>query len=142
MIFNWLTNSKNEKDNYDITITYFQFTKNNKKCINDSMDKTLKELFIYPIEDVEEKLNQINNNLLKYKLGLEYKYVYNIFISNKDLINEREEFFKNFIFLDEYIENLKLKKKYEQNQEYIERLKKVALNYNEWKDKKVHLWKK
>jgi hypothetical protein len=141
MIFDWLTSTKNEKD-CDLDIINFRFSKNNKECINDSMNKRLKELFLYPKKDLEEKLKQINNELLKYKLELEYKYIYNIFISNKDSIKENEEFLKNFVLLDEYIEQLKLNPKFEQNQEYITRLKKVALNYNEWKDKKVHLFKK
>ena len=143
MIYNWLKSPENEKekDNDDIVILNFHFQKNNKSYINDSMNKLLKDLFIYPEKDLEEKIKKINNDLLKYKLGLGYKYVYNIFTSNKVEIKESEEFLKGFVFLDEYIEQLKEKEKYEKNDEYFVRLKTVALNYNDWKDKKARLWK-
>ena len=141
MIYNWLKSPEKEKDNDDIVILNFHFQKNNKSYINDSMNKLLKDLFIYPEKDLEEKIKKINNDLLKYKLGLGYKYVYNIFTSNKVEIKESEEFLKGFVFLDEYIEQLKEKEKYEKNDEYFVRLKTVALNYNDWKDKKARLWK-
>ena len=141
MIYNWLKSPEKEKDNDDIVILNFHFQKNNKSYINDSMNKLLKDLFIYPEKDLEEKIKKVNNDLLKYKLGLGYKYIYNIFTSNKGEIKESEEFFVGFVFLDEYIEQLKEKEKYEQNDEYFERLKTVALNYNDWKDKKARLWK-
>lgn len=133
MIFNWILNTKGQKDEIDI-ISY-QFEKNNKQCISESMNKCLKELFI-PKNQIE-KLKNINNELLKYKLDFNYKKIYEIFICEPNQIkpdNYLDNFLDNFKILEDFLESLKGK----ENKKYIKKVKDIALTYEKWKDKKMH----
>lgn len=135
MLYSWLNKPKIEAR--DIIIHY-RLKKNNKYNIKETMNKFLKELFISP-ENIN-RINQINNNLLKKKLDYKYENIYNFFISNKNEIQkdeEYEEFFENFIFLDDYLKELaKIEKK-----DYARKIKEIALTYYKWKDYKCHIIK-
>ena len=137
MVYNWIKNTKNNNDK--INIYHFIF-KNNKTTINECMNKQLKNLFLKEIDGkLDQKLKQINNNLLIKKLEYKYEDIYKLFISQKEKINKSEELLKDFYFLDDFLEELKKKK---EDDEYLSRLKEVALHYDKWKDKKTHLWGK
>ena len=132
ILYNWIYSSKNENDN--INIIQYNLEKNNKKCISQAMNKQLKELFLLDINDI----NHIDNELLKQKLELKYEDVYKNFISESCKININEELYKNFQFLDDFLRNMMNT----EEEEYINKLKKIALRYDDWKNKKIHLFKK
>ena len=132
MLFNWINSSKNKNDN--INIIQYSLKKNNKENISQAMNKLLKELFVLDINDI----NQIDNELLKQKLELKYEDVYKIFISDHSTININEELFKNFSFLNDFLRNLEKTEK----EDYINKVKEIALRYDDWKNKKIHLFKK
>ena len=98
------------------------------------MNKQLKELFLLDINDI----NQIDNELLKQKLELKYEDVYKNFISGSYTINLDEELYENFQFLDDFLRNMMNT----EEEEYINKVKKIALRYDDWKNKKIHLFKK
>ena len=136
MLFNWISKTKNDDDNIDI-ISY-QFEKNNKQCILESMNKSLKELFIS--ENQIEELQNINNELLISKLKFKYEEIYKIFISEPEQINPEnyvDNFLDNFQVLRDFLETLKGK----ETKEYISKVKDIALNYEKWKNKKMHFSK-
>ena len=139
MVYNWLKISENKNDK--INIYYFKF-KNNKTIINECMNKQLKNLFLDQKENnaaLGQRLKKTNNKLLIEKLQYRYEDIYKLFISQKEKINETKELLDNFYFLDDFLEELKKKN---ENNEYLSRLKEVALNYEIWKNKKAHLWGK
>lgn len=136
-LFFWISISKTKEDNIDI-ISY-QFEKNNKKYIIEAMNKSLKELFI-PKNKIEE-IKNINNELLKYKLDFKYEKIYKIFICDSNKINPKdylENFLDKFEFLDDFLVSMKGK----ETEEYIGKVKAIALNYENWKNKKMHFSKK
>ena len=133
MLFNWIIKSK--KDNDEIDIISYQFEKNNKQCILESMSKCLKELFIS--KNQIKEIQNINNELLKYKLEFKYEELYKIFISEPNQIkteNYVDNFLDNFHLLGSFLELLKGK----ETLEYISKVKDIALNYEKWKNKKIH----
>lgn len=134
MIYFWISSTKNL--NSDIEIIQYSLEKNNKQCIAQQMNKLLKELFVS--QDNINNIEQIDNKLLKDKLNLKYEKAYKYFISGPNEIKGKEELFENFSFLEDYLKNLEKK----ESKEYISKVKEVATRYDEWKDKKVHLFKK
>ena len=131
VIYNWLIISKNDQDK--IEIIQYRPEKLNKELISTLMGQKIKELFVQ-----KNSSNIIINNLLKKKLEYTYQELYNYFISDKENINEEKEFLNDFFYLKNYIESLKGK----EDENYINRLKTIALEFDKWKDKKVHLFKK
>ena len=131
VIYNWLIISKNDQDK--IEIIQYRPEKLNKELISTLMGHKIKELFVQ-----KNSSNIIINNLLKKKLEYTYQELYNYFISDKENINEEKEFLNDFFYLKNYIESLKGK----EDENYINRLKTIALEFDKWKDKKVHLFKK
>ena len=131
VIYNWLIISKNDQDK--IEIIQYRPEKLNKELISTLMSQKIKELFVQ-----KNSSNIIINNLLKKKLEYTYQELYNYFISDKENINEEKEFLNDFFYLKNYIESLKGK----EDENYINRLKTIALEFDKWKDKKVHLFKK
>ena len=131
VIYNWLLNSKSEKDK--IKIIQYHPKKLNKNVINILMSKKIKELFIQ-----KDSSSIIINESLKKKLEFYYKELYDYFISEKEYINENNEILNDFPNLNNYLESLKGN----EEENYINKLKTIALGFNKWKDKKVHLFKK
>ena len=131
MLYNWIKSSKDKNDK--IEIQQYCLKQNTKDNIREVMTKTLKEIFIPKIS-----VDQITNELLLKKLDSNYKTLFDYFISDGNISNENREFFKNFTFLNNYLETLKR----DENEEYINRVRKVAKEYNLWLDKKVHLFKR
>ena len=131
VIYNWLLNSKSEKDK--IKIIQYHPKKLNKNIINILMSKKIKELFIQ-----KDSSSIIINESLKKKLEFYYKDLYDYFISEKEYINENNEILNDFPNLNNYLESLKGN----EEENYINKLKTIALGFNKWKDKKVHLFKK
>lgn len=131
VIYNWLIISKNDQDK--IEIIQYRPEKLNKELISTLMGQKIKELFVQ-----KNSSNIIINNLLKKKLEYTYQELYNYFISDKENINEEKEFLNDFFYLKNYLESLKGK----EDENYINRLKTIALEFDKWKDKKVHLFKK
>ena len=131
MLYNWIISSK---DKIDKSLFQQYYLKQNKKDnIKEVMEKKLKDIFI-PNNSTE----QITDELIIKKLDSNYKTLFDYFISDGNISNENREFFKNFTFLNNYLETLKR----DENEEYINRVRKVAKEYNLWLDKKVHLFKR
>ena len=129
ILYYWIIYSKSE----NIDIKKYQFEKNNKKCIAEAMNKYLKELFI----SINE-INKIDNNILKQKLDYKYEDIYNIFISEPEESIKNKKLFKNFKYLKDFLKELELKK---ESEDYILKVKNVALSYEEWKNKKIKIYK-
>ena len=133
MLFKWIGISKTDNDNIDI-ISY-QFEKNNKQCILNSMNKYLKELFIS--KNQIEEIQNIKNELLKFKLEFRYEDIYKIFICEPKEVkpeNYLDNFLDKFAFLEDFLKSLEVK----ETKEYIKKTKDIALNYEKWKNKKMH----
>lgn len=131
MIYNWIKTSKDKDDK--IEIQQFSLKQNNKDNIKEVMSKQLKDLFVSKITT-----EQITNGLLIKKLDSNYKTLFDYFISDRNKNDENKEFLKNFIFLNKYLESLKGI----ESDEYINRIRKVAQEYDLWLGKKVHLFKR
>ena len=132
-LFHWILESKTDNDKIDI-ISY-QFEKNNKQCILKAMNKYLKELFIS--KNQIEEVQNIKNELLKYKLEFKYEDIYKIFICDRKEVKPEkylEHFLDKFEFLGDFLKSLEVK----ETKEYINKTKDIALNYEKWKNKKMH----
>lgn len=127
-IYKWISKTKRPSDN--IKLYQYSLGQNNKMSISDTMDKYLKDLFVS--ETDKDKINQIENDLLRSKLEKKYMDIYNLFIKDKE---ENNSFTENFIFFEDYLKELEKK----EDNEYIEKVRKVTFNYERWKDKKVHI---
>ena len=131
MLYEWILSTKTSKD--DIEIIRYSF-KNNKKFIVESMKKYLKELFVK--ENQISAVNKINNELLKNKLERKYEDIYKIFISEQNI--NIGNFYDNFKFLKDFLKDMEEKN---EKKEYIDKVKDIALRYEEWKGKKIHFSK-
>ena len=131
MVYNWIKSSKDKNDK--IEIQQYSLKQNNKDNIKEAMSKQLKDIFI-PKTSTE----QITNELLIKKLDSNYKTLFDFFISDGNKNDENNEFLKNFTFLNNYLESLKGI----ESDEYINRVRKVAQEYDLWLGKKVHLFKR
>ena len=131
MLYEWILSTKTSKD--DIEIIRYSF-KNNKKFIVESMKKYLKELFVK--ENQISAVNKINNELLKNKLERKYEDLYKIFISEQNA--NIGNFYDNFKFLKDFLKDMEEKN---EKKEYIDKVKDIALRYEEWKGKKIHFSK-
>ena len=131
MLYEWILSTKTSKD--DIEIIRYSF-KNNKKFIVESMKKYLKELFVK--ENQISAVNKIKNELLKNKLERKYEDIYKIFISEQNA--NIGNFYDNFKFLKDFLKDMEEKN---EKKEYIDKVKDIALRYEEWKGKKIHFSK-
>ena len=131
MLYDWISKTKTSSDNIEIVRYNF---KNNKKFILESMNKYLKELFVKEKQIAE--VNNIKNDLLKNKLERKYEELYKIFIKDENI--NMGNFYDNFKFLKDFLKEMEAKN---EKKEYIEKVKDIALRYEEWKDKKIHFSK-
>ena len=137
MLFNWIQKSINHRK-YNIHIIQYH-SKINKNTISTIMNKYLYEVFLQ--ENDSKIIDTIKNELLKEKLNSKYKTIYDYFISPKnsvELLQKSKNFWKNFYFLEDYLEELKEK----ENDIYINRMKIISLEYNKWLNNKVYFFKK
>ena len=131
MLFNWIISSKDKKDK--AIIQQYCLKQNKKDNIREVMAKKLKDIFKPKIS-----LEQITNELLLKKLDSKYETLFDYFISDGNISDENKDFLKNFTFLNNYLETLRSN----ESNEYINRVREVAQNYNLWLEKKVHLFKR
>ena len=131
MLYNWLI--KAIPDDEKKQINQISLPKINKEKIRSLMNKTLKSLFLLP----EEAENKFNDKLLQ-KLGYKYQELYNLFISKSNDFGIENELFQDFYYLENYLSDIR---KIEDN-EYINKVRKVATEYEKWMNNKVHLFKK
>ena len=133
MLYIWLITKNN-----NIEINQFSFEKNNKKIISETLNKTLKDLFIS--KSHVNDLDNTTNKILKDKVKLKYEDAYKMFISevDKNEKDKKNEFYENFSFLEDFLKQMEDR----ENDKYISRVREVATRYHEWIDKKIHLFKK
>jgi len=131
MLYNWIISSKDQNDKAIIQQYYLK--QNKKDNIKEVMGKKLKDIFI-PKNSIE----QITNELILKKLDSYYKTLFDYFISDGNISNENKEFFKNFTFLNNYLEALRR----DESEDYINRVRTVAEKYDSWLGQKVHLFKR
>ena len=131
MLYKWIISSEDIND--EIKIQPYCLRQNNKESIKEVMTKKLKDIFL-PKNPTE----QITNKLFIKKLETNYKTLFDYFISDDNISKENEDFFKNFVFLNNYLETLKES----ESDEYINKVSQVAKEYESWLGKKVHLFKK
>ena len=131
MLYNWLI--KAIPDDEKKQINQISLPKINKEKIRSLMNKTLKSLFLLP----EEAENKFDDRLLQ-KLGYKYQELYNLFISKSNDFGIENELFQDFYYLENYLSDIR---KIEDN-EYINKVRKVATEYEKWMNNKVHLFKK
>ena len=131
MLYNWLI--KAIPDDEKKQINQISLAKINKEKIRSLMNKTLKSLFLLP----EEAENKFDDRLLQ-KLGYKYQELYNLFISKSNDFGIENELFQDFYYLENYLSDIR---KIEDN-EYINKVRKVATEYEKWMNNKVHLFKK
>ena len=129
----WLKHSIKKEDN--IKIISFRFV-NNKTGIKLLMNEKLKELFVP--ERAKYLLNGLKNEILIKKLDYKYEDAYNLFLIGKNNLNKDKIFFEKFYFLEDYLEELKET----ETNEYISKVKTIAIKYKEWLNKKIHLFSK
>ena len=132
MLYKWLLNTQ-PNDNNKAEIKQYHLVKINKDIISSLMDKYLKDLYLS-----HNSIDKISNKLLKNKLEYKYQILYDFFISGTHNINKDTEFFTNFTFLNNYLDKLRKK----EDDEYIEKVKTVAMEYKQWLGGKAHLFKK
>lgn len=133
MLYNWLINALPDDEKKEIN--QISLTKINKEKINSLMGQTMKSLFLLP-EETEKKFD----DKLLQKLGYKYQELYNIFISKSKSndFGKNNDLFQNFYYLDDYLSDIR---KIEDN-EYIGKVRKVAIEYEKWMNNKAHLFKK
>ena len=135
MLYNWIKKSINNNDNIHIIKYHSNF---NKNSISNLMNKYLYELFL---SDNNSKIKDtIKNELLKEKFNSKFKTIYDYFIMEKnsiEILKKSKDFWTNFYFLEDYLEELKEK----EDENYINRMKIISLEYNKWLNNKVHLFK-
>lgn len=136
MLYNWIKISINNNDNVHVIPYHFKII--NKKNILSIINKNLYELFVHEYDC--KIIDTMQNELLKEKLKCKYKTIYDYFITEKNsigLLQKNQDFWTNFKFLEDYLEELKEK----ENDIYINRMKVISLEYNKWLNEKVHLFK-
>lgn len=131
MLYNWLI--KAIPDDEKKLINQISLIKINKEKIRSLMSKTLKSLFLLP----EEAENNFDDRLIQ-KLGYKYQTLYNRFISKSNDFDIDNDLFQDFYYLENYLSDIR---KIEDN-EYIGKVRKVAIEYEKWMNNKVHLFKK